>query len=152
MMRDRLVILEVVARPLYWIILAASVWVLFTGHNEPGGGFIGGLVAVSATVLWAVAHGSRAAERRLPLRDAVRLAAVGVGVAAISGLHSLWGGQDFLTHAWGSLPLGFTSFKVSTVMIFDLGVYLCVWGGLAGYSLGLLGLDEPAPASQDSGS
>jgi multicomponent Na+:H+ antiporter subunit B len=42
-----------------------------------------------------------------------------------------------------------TSFKVSTVMIFDLGVYLCVWGGLAGYSLGLLGLDEPAQGSQE---
>lgn len=152
MMRDRLIILEVVARPLYWIILAASVWVLFTGHNEPGGGFIGGLVAVSATVLWAVAHGSRAAEQRLPLRDAVRLAAVGVGLAAASGLYALLNGQDFLTHAWGSLPLGFTSIKVSTVMIFDLGVYLCVWGGLAGYSLGLLGLDEPAPISQDDGS
>jgi multicomponent Na+:H+ antiporter subunit B len=143
MMRERLVILEVVARPLYAIILAASVWVLFTGHNEPGGGFIGGLVAVSATVLWAVAHGSRAAERRLPLRDAVRLAAVGVSLAAASGLYALLNGQAFLTHAWGSLPLGFTSIKVSTVMIFDLGVYLCVWGGLAGYSLGLLGLDEP---------
>jgi multicomponent Na+:H+ antiporter subunit B len=147
MMRDRLVILEVVARPLYWIILAASVWVLFTGHNEPGGGFIGGLVAVSATVLWAVAHGSRAAERRLPLRDAVRLAAVGVGLAAASGLYALLSGQAFLTHAWGSLPLGFTSIKVSTVMVFDLGVYLCVWGGLAGYSLGLLGLDESAEGS-----
>ena len=143
MMRDRLVILEVVARPLYGIILAASVWVLFTGHNEPGGGFIGGLVAVSATVLGAVAHGSQAAERRLPLGDAVRLAAVGVGLAAISGLHSLWGGEQFMTHAWGSLPLGFTSIKISTVMVFDLGVYLCVWGGLAGYSLGLLDLDEP---------
>ena len=142
-MRDRLVILEVLARPLYWIILAASVWVLLTGHNEPGGGFIGGLVAVSATVLWAVAHGSAAAERRLPLGDSIRLAAMGVGVAAVSGLHSFWAGQDFLTHAWGSLPLGFTTLKVSTVMIFDLGVYLCVWGGLAGYSLGLLGLDEP---------
>ena len=149
MMRDRLVILEVVARPLYWIILAASVWVLFTGHNEPGGGFIGGLVAVSATVLWAVAHGLHAAERRLPLRDAVRLAAVGVGLAAVSGLYALLNGQDFLTHAWGSLPLGFTSIKVSTVMVFDLGVYLCVWGGLAGYSLGLLGLDDPAQVSQD---
>jgi multicomponent Na+:H+ antiporter subunit B len=147
MMRDRLVILEVVARPLYWIILVASVWVLFTGHNEPGGGFIGGLVAVSATVLWAVAHGSRAAERRLPLRDAVRLAAVGVGLAAASGLYALLNGQAFLTHAWGILPLGFTSIKVSTVMVFDLGVYLCVWGGLAGYSLGLLGLDESAEGS-----
>ena len=146
-MRDRLVILEVVARPLYWIILAASVWVLLTGHNEPGGGFIGGLVAVSATVLWGVAHGSAAAERRLPLGDSIWLAAMGVGVAAVSGLHALWGGQDFLTHAWGSLPLGFTTLKVSTVMIFDLGVYLCVWGGLAGYSLGLLSLDEPGEDS-----
>jgi len=143
-MRERLVILEVVARPLYWIILTASVWVFFTGHNEPGGGFIGGLVAVSATVLWAVAHGSPAAERRLPLGDALRLAALGVGLAAVSGLPALWGGLDFLTHDWRSLPLGFNSIKISTVVLFDLGVYLCVWGALAGYSLGLLGLDERA--------
>ena len=52
----------------------------------------------------------------------------------------------YLDPRLGQPPLGFTSLKVSTVMIFDLGVYLCVWGGLAGYSLGLLGLDEPVEA------
>jgi multicomponent Na+:H+ antiporter subunit B len=138
----RLVILAVLARPLYVLILAVSVWVLLRGHNEPGGGFIGGLLAVSATVLWAVAHGCADAQARLPLRDPVRLAALGAGLAALSGLPALLDGQAYLTHWWGSLDLWVTSFKVSTVMLFDLGVYLCVWGGLAGYALGLLGLEE----------
>lgn len=138
----RLVILAVLARPLYVLILAVSVWVLLRGHNEPGGGFIGGLLAVSATVLWAVAHSCTAAQARLPLRDPVRLAALGAGLAALSGLPALLDGQSYLTHWWGSLDLWVTSFKVSTVMLFDLGVYLCVWGGLAGYALGLLDLED----------
>lgn len=141
-MNRRIVILEVVAPPLYWMILLGSIWVLFTGHNEPGGGFIGGLLAVSASVLWAVAYGSGAAERRLPFGDAIRLAASGVAVAAVSGVYALLDGESFLTHAWGTLPLGFMDLTVSTVMMFDLGVYLCVWGGLAGYSLGLLAVGE----------
>jgi multicomponent Na+:H+ antiporter subunit B len=141
-MNRRVVILEVIATPLYWLILAASVWVLLRGHNEPGGGFIGGLVAVSASVLWAVAHGSEAAQRRLPLRDPAALAALGVGLGALAGVPALIGGEAFLTHWWGKLPLGLTELKVSTVLLFDLGVYLCVWGALAGYALALLAIDE----------
>lgn len=139
----RLVILAVLARPLYALILLASVWVLLRGHNEPGGGFIGGLLAVSATVLWAVAQDVRAAQARLPMGDPIRLAALGAGLAAASGLPSLMEGGAYLSHWWGSLDLFVTSVKVSTVMLFDLGVYLCVWGGLSGYALGLLGLDDP---------
>jgi len=146
MTRGPLVILVVLARPLYALILLASLWVLLRGHNEPGGGFIGGLVAVSASVLWAVAHGSAAASRRLPLRDPVPLAALGVLLGAASGVPALTAGQPFLTHWWFSLPLGFTELKLSTVMLFDLGVYLAVWGALAGYALALLGLDEPGDA------
>lgn len=142
MMRARLVMLEVVAGPLYAVILAASVWVLLTGHNEPGGGFIGGLLAVSASVLWAVAHGGAAASRRLLLGDPLRLTAAGLALATLSGLPALWHSSAYLTHFWGSLPLGFTDLKVSTVMLFDLGVYLCVWGALAGYAIALLGLDD----------
>ena len=118
---------------------------LLRGHNEPGGGFIGGLLAVSATVLWAVACDTAAARERLPLRDPVRLAALGAGLAAASGLPALLDGGAYLTHWWGSLDLFVTSVKVSTVMLFDLGVYLCVWGGLSGYALALLGLDAAGP-------
>jgi multicomponent Na+:H+ antiporter subunit B len=138
----RIVILEVAAGPLYWLILAASIWVLLRGHNEPGGGFIGGLIAVSASILWAVAHGSDAAQRRLPLGDPMILGTVGVLLAAVSGLPALLLGDAYLTHLWTTLPLGITDLKVSTVLIFDLGVYLCVWGALAGYAIALLSLDE----------
>ena len=141
-MNARVVILDVVARPLYWVILAASIWVLLRGHNEPGGGFIGGLVAVSASILWAVAKGSEAAERRLPLGSPLALSAVGLGLNTLSGMPAFFYGDDFLTHLWGSIPLGFTDVKVSTVLLFDLGVYLCVWGGLAGYALALLAVGE----------
>jgi multicomponent Na+:H+ antiporter subunit B len=142
--KSRVVILEVAAGPLYWVILAASVWILFRGHNEPGGGFIGGLVAVSASILWAVARDSTAAARRLPLRDPMMLAALGVLLAAVSGVPALLLGDAYLTHLWGKVPLVVTELKVSTVLIFDLGVYLCVWGSLAGYALALLAVDEPA--------
>lgn len=145
-MKARVVILEVAAGPLYVLILGVSLWVLLRGHNEPGGGFIGGLLAVSASILWAVTHGSQAAERRLPLRNATRLGALGVLVAGLSGVPALFLGDAYLTHLWATLPLGVTDLKLSTVLLFDLGVYLCVWGSLAGYALALLALDvDDAP-------
>jgi multicomponent Na+:H+ antiporter subunit B len=139
-MNKRVVILESIAPALYWTILAASIWVLLRGHNEPGGGFIGGLIAVSASVLWSIAFNADAAERRLPLRSAVTLATVGIAIGVASGIPALWLGNSFLTHIWGAIPV--VDIKVSTVLIFDLGVYLAVWGALAGYALSLLALGE----------
>ena len=141
-MKRRPIIIEVAAGPLYLLILAVSVWVLLRGHNEPGGGFIGGLIAVSASILWAIAYGSDAAARRLPLRDPLMLSGCGVVLAAMSGVPALLLGDAYLTHLWATLPLVFTELKVSTVLIFDLGVYLCVWGALAGYALALLAMTD----------
>ena len=145
-MNRRVVILEVVARSLYWVILATSVWVLLRGHNEPGGGFMGGLVAASAWGRWAVARGPAEAARRLPTGSPVVLGASGVLLAGLSGLPGVLAGGSFLTHLWWTLELGFTSLKLSTVLLFDVGVYLCVWGALAGYALALLEVDpDPRP-------
>jgi multicomponent Na+:H+ antiporter subunit B len=151
-MNRRLVILAVVAAPLYWLMLATSIVVLLRGHNEPGGGFIGGLLAVTASVLWAVAHEPAAAVRRLPLRSPVRLAALGVLVGGVAGLPAWWLGQPYLTHLWATVPLGFTVLPVSTVLLFDLGVYLSVWGALGGYALALLDSDDaPDPTCDRDG-
>lgn len=147
-MNHRPVILEVVARPLYALILAAAVVVLLRGHNEPGGGFIAGLLAVTASVLWAVAHGSEAARRRLPTGSPVRLGAGGVLVGALAGLPGLFVGNAYMTHLWLHLPLGFTTLPLSTVLVFDVGVFLCVWGALAGYTLALLESEAEAPAAE----
>ncbi len=81
--------------------------------------------------------GAPAARARMPLGP-LRLAALGLALAAASGLPAAIGGDPFLTHLWGEVPLGFTELKVSTVLVFDLGVMLCIWGALGGFCLRLL--------------
>lgn len=141
-MKTNIVILSVVAKPLYWLILLVSLWVLLRGHQEPGGGFIGGLIAVSATVLWAVAHDTQAARRRLPFGDPLWLAAIGVLLAMLAGVPGWLGGHAFLTHQWLTLMPDGLDLTVSTVMLFDIGIFLGVWGALAGYALALLAVEE----------
>jgi len=134
-MNPRPVMLERVAGPAYWLLLAAALWILLRGHNAPGGGFIAALVALAATALVAIVHGSGAARRRLPL-EPVSLAAGGVLLALASGLAGAAAGGAFLTHLWWTLPG--TPVKLSTVLAFDLGVFAAVWGALSAYLLALL--------------
>ena len=84
-MTARAVLAEVLVRVLYVLMLLASVWVLLRGHNAPGGGFIGGLMAVAATAAYALTFDTGRALRRMPLGP-VRLAAFGVLLALASGL------------------------------------------------------------------
>jgi multicomponent Na+:H+ antiporter subunit B len=149
-MNPQALMLQVAARPLYVLILLASLWVLLRGHNEPGGGFIAALLATSGSVLWAAAHGPQAAARRLPWRSPLALGVAGALIAGLSGLPAWAFGLPYLTHLWGSLELGFTQIKLSTVLVFDLGVYLCVWGALAGYALALIGLDDAGPEDRSA--
>lgn len=135
-MTSRPVVLTVVARGLYPALLIASVLLLLRGHNDPGGGFIGGMVAVAATALRAVSVGSRRAMTPYP-GGSVRVAAAGVGLAAASGLPALVAGRPFLTHLWSGGPV-----PLSTVFVFDAGVYLVVWGALGGIVTKMIALDE----------
>lgn len=138
-MTRRAVLLEIVIRTLYPVMILFSIWILLRGHNEPGGGFIGGMIAVAATAIRAIAFGTAVAERGLPLGP-LRLSALGVALALASGLAAMGGGHPFLTHLWTTLPIA--GVKVSTVLVFDLGVYLSVWGALGGFATRLIALDE----------
>lgn len=128
-MSRRSPLLEAAALPLYWVLLGGAIWVLLRGHNAPGGGFIGGLLAVAASSLLATSRGTSAARRLQPLKP-LALAMGGVGLALLSGLIGLLLGHPLLTH----LGRG----ALSTVLLFDLGVFLCVWGALTGYVYPLL--------------
>lgn len=138
----RVVLLKTLSKPLYYLILLFSLAVFWRGHNNPGGGFIGGLLATGATLLWAIAHGTISAKHRLPLRNPLYLAACGVLAAAAAGLPSIWHGQGFLHHAWWNVPLPWGELALSTTQLFDLGVYLCVWGGVGGVTLELVALGD----------
>lgn len=137
MLNSRNLILERVMPALYWLILAAAVWILLRGHNAPGGGFIGGLAALAATAAQTIVFGAPSAERRMPLGP-TPLTVLGVALALISGLPAILFGQPYLTHLWWTLPLGLINLPLSTVLLFDVGVFFAVWGSLAGYVFALL--------------
>jgi len=140
-MSPRALILIVATRGLYPLMLLVSVWLLLRGHNAPGGGFIGGMIAVAATSLLAVANGADRALARLPL-GALRLAAAGVLLSLFSGVPALFMDLPYMTHLWMTLPLGFTELKLSTVLLFDIGVFAAVWGALGGFCAQAIAIDE----------
>lgn len=119
-------ILSTAVRYLFPLLLLFSLFLLLSGHNEPGGGFVGGLVAAAAFSLYAIAKGITPARRVLGL-DTRTLIGVGLLVAASSGLVALILGEPFMTGLWseGAMPiLG----KLGTPLLFDAGVYLTVVG------------------------
>jgi multicomponent Na+:H+ antiporter subunit B len=140
-MTPRALILDLAVRGLYPLMLLASLWILLRGHNEPGGGFIAGMVAVSATSMFAVARGSAAALRHMPLGP-LRLAAASGLLSLASGLPALLAGKPYMTHLWYALPLGVTELDLSTVLLFDLGVYGVVWSALGAFCVNAISMDE----------
>lgn len=118
------------------IILVFSVYVLLRGHNEPGGGFIGGLVAASAMTIFGMASGVSEVRRALRF-DPLAIAGFGVCIAVLSGLASLFTGSPFLTSIWLYLELGDTVVPLSTPLFFDIGVYFAVFGTISSVALSL---------------
>jgi multicomponent Na+:H+ antiporter subunit B len=125
------VILRAGTRYLAGILLVFSVYMMLRGHNEPGGGFIGGLTGATGFVLYAIACGTKDA------RDALRvmpqtLAIWGLGIALAAGLFAAVFGDALFTGQW--LFIGATEtdkgLPLSSVLVFDIGVYLVVFGSV----------------------
>lgn len=108
------------------VLLLFSIFLLFRGHNEPGGGFVGGLVAASAFVLHAIVYNVKATRRLLGFSTRW-LVIGGVALAAASGIFALILGQPFLTGTWSTLPVPIIG-KIGTPFTFDVGVYSVVIG------------------------
>jgi multicomponent Na+:H+ antiporter subunit B len=110
------------------LLLLFSVFLLLRGHNEPGGGFSGGLVAGAAFVLYGLASGVARARRVLGVPPRILIGA-GLLVAVASGALALLGGRPLMTGLWTQVVLpGLGQLHLGTPMVFDLGVYLVVVG------------------------
>jgi multicomponent Na+:H+ antiporter subunit B len=132
----RTLIFRTVAPALTSLMLLFSVFVLLRGHNDPGGGFIGGLIAVAAVAIYGIAFGVPVARRALYFHP-LSISGAGLLLSATSGLVSLASGVPFLTGIWTSFHLLGSEVDISTVMAFDIGVYLVVLGSLASVALAL---------------
>ncbi len=128
-------ILRTVVPLLVSLMVVFSIYVLFRGHNLPGGGFIGGLIAASALAVYMISEGPAAVRRALIIHP-ISIAGVGLVAAALSGVPSFIVGVPYLTGLWW-LPDGITIKIVATPVVFDIGVYLVVAGTVAAIALAL---------------
>ncbi|MDG5768229.1 Na+/H+ antiporter subunit B [Balneolales bacterium ANBcel1] len=120
-------ILNTATRLMIGVLVLFSLFLFFRGHDEPGGGFIGGLVGAGAFTLYAIAFGTEATRKVLKIHP-ITLIAYGLVALVISGLIPMFVGEPFLTGKWLFLEIGNTEWKLSSPLIFDIGVYLCVVG------------------------
>ena len=121
-------ILTVLSRILLPLALMVSVYIFLRGHNQPGGGFIAGLITSVALILQYVCSGSDWVQQRLPV-DYGRLSVAGVFIAALTGIASWAFGYPYLTTTFGHIhwPV-IGEFELASAMIFDTGVFLTVVG------------------------
>lgn len=125
---NRSILLEVIVRVLFHSIMVVSLYLLFAGHNLPGGGFAGGLVAGMGLVMRYIAGGRYELGAAAPT-DAGRLLGIGMSLAVACAVVPLFFGAAPLTSAFWEAEapiLGHVEFVTST--IFDVGVYLVVIG------------------------
>lgn len=122
-------ILRTATRLLVSLILVFSVYLLFRGHNAPGGGFAGALVAATGFALYVMAEGAASVRKAIRI-DPRRLIIFGMGLTLATGLIAWLSGKPFLTGLWWSMakhtdtPL----VVVGTPLFFDIGVFAIVLG------------------------
>jgi len=122
-------ILSQTSRLLFPYFIMLSLIVLYRGHNMPGGGFIGGLLAACAFILVGLGYDMQQARKKLRV-EPVTLMGVGLTIAILSGFVGFYDSDAYMTGAWlpdfyvpllGKVHLG-------TPLVFDIGVYLVVIG------------------------
>lgn len=124
-------ILNAATRIITITMIAFSLFMLIRGHNEPGGGFIGGLIAATGFTLYAISFGTDQARRTLRIEPRV-IAMAGLAVAILAGAMAGLFSDAFLTGQWLFIGGDETSkgLPLSSVLLFDIGVYLVVVGAV----------------------
>ncbi|WP_165243071.1 Na+/H+ antiporter subunit A [Corynebacterium lizhenjunii] len=126
--QNRSLMVDVATRVLFPSIMALSLYFFFAGHNAPGGGFAGGLVAALALTLRYLAGGRQELEEALPI-DASRLLGSGLIISAIAAIVPMGFGHPPLTSGYTSVDIPLIGgVSLPSALVFDAGVYLIVVG------------------------
>ncbi|SDY50303.1 multicomponent Na+:H+ antiporter subunit B [Evansella caseinilytica] len=125
-MKTNFLLLHTITRIVTFIILSFSIFLFFAGHNNPGGGFIGGLMTAAALLLLYISFDMKTIKVVLPF-DYSKIIAVGLLIAIGTGLNSLFHGDAFLTQYFDYFDVPVLGeIELTTALPFDLGVYLVV--------------------------
>ncbi|MTH97294.1 Na(+)/H(+) antiporter subunit B [Roseibium sp. RKSG952] len=132
----RTIIFRTIAPYLAALMVLFSIFVLLRGHNEPGGGFIGGLIAASSLAIYGIGCGV-ASVRRAIVFHPMGISGFGLFLGAIAGLPSFVYRQPFMTSQWLEFKFFDVDVALSTPLVFDIGVYLVVVGAISSIALAL---------------
>ena len=129
--RDRHpLMMVVVTRVLMPIAIVVGTFIFLRGHNQPGGGFVAGLVVAIALLMQYMASGFAWTQARKRIEYHTMIG-VGVVVAGLTGVGAWLAGRPFLTSAYTYVHLPpIEEFELATAMLFDLGVFLTVLGAV----------------------
>ena len=142
MIKSQSLILRTATHFLLPLQLLFSVFLLLRGHNEPGGGFIAGLVAAGAIALYLIAFNAERTKELLHFSPH-DLFGMGLLLACLAGIPPLFLGKPFFTALWWrpEIPF-FGEVALSTPLLFDIGVYLTVIGSVLAIVLALAEVEE----------
>lgn len=126
--RRRSVVFEVVTRFVFHAMVVVALYLLFAGHNQPGGGFAAGLVVGIALIVRYLAGGRYELSEALPVQPGLLLG-LGLFLSAGTGLLALVLGGSALRSVILHLHVPLLGdVKLVTALFFDLGVFLVVVG------------------------
>ncbi len=164
--RDRHpLMMVVVTRVLMPIAVVVGLYIFLRGHNEPGGGFVAGLVIAIALLMQYMASGFAWTQERKRIEYHTMIG-LGVVIAGLTGVGAWLAGKPFLTSAYTYIHLPpIEEFELATAMLFDLGVFLTVLGavmlmlyslsriaGVGGETVNLEPMDyDPGQKAKDEG-
>lgn len=131
------IILQLAAKYLRPVIIIFSIYVLLRGHNAPGGGFIGGLLAAAGILFYAMAFNTSRISKFSILRPKLFLIIGGI-LLLISTVAGFFNGDEILTATWGEFDLWLVRVKLGTPILFDIGIYFLVLGALLLITLTIL--------------
>ena len=118
------------------LMVLFSFFVLLRGHNQPGGGFIGGLIGASGIAIYGIAFGVTEVRRALYFHPNA-LSGFGLLLSMIAGGMAVFAARPVLTGLWWFPEVQGMELPLSTVLLFDIGVYFVVLGSLAAIALSL---------------
>lgn len=122
------IILQIAAKYIKGLLVAFAIIALLRGHNYPGGGFIGGLIAALSVIYYSLAFNAKLVREKLVIQPHIYIA-FGLSAVLISFLPSIINDLVLMKGVWLKLQIPFIGvIKLGTPFVFDIGVFLTVIG------------------------
>lgn len=110
------------------VFLIYSLYLLFRGHDKPGGGFIAALVLSIGVVFHMIVFGVLATQRMYKINTMI-LTSAGLLISVLSAILPMFFGDGFFHALWSDIYIKGIG-TVSSVLLFDLGIYMAVVGAV----------------------